>query len=46
MRILIVEDDFLSRRILTKLLAPFGDCEVAVNGLEAIVAFTDACPKF
>jgi two-component system chemotaxis response regulator CheY len=40
MRILIVDDDFLSRRILTKLLAPYGVCEVAVNGVEAIGAFT------
>ncbi len=42
MRILVVEDDFLSRRILTKLLAPFGECEVAVNGREAIQAFSCA----
>lgn len=42
MRILIVEDDFLSRRILTKLLAPYGECEVAVNGAEAIQAFGNA----
>lgn len=42
MRILIVEDDFISRRILTKFLAPYGECEVAVNGLEAVEAFTQA----
>jgi two-component system, chemotaxis family, chemotaxis protein CheY len=42
MRILIVEDDFLSRRVLTKYLAPFGDCEIAVNGIEAVEAFTQA----
>ena len=42
MRILVVEDDFLSRRILTKLLVPYGICEVAVNGAEAIAAFTSA----
>jgi two-component system chemotaxis response regulator CheY len=42
MRILIVEDDFMSRRILTKLLAPYGVCDVAVNGREAIQAFAAA----
>ena len=42
MRILVVEDDFLSRRILTKLLAPYGECEVAVNGSEAVDAFAVA----
>ena len=42
MRILIVEDDFMSRRIMGKLLAPFGTCDVAVNGAEAIEAFSSA----
>lgn len=42
MRILIVEDDFMSRRVLTKFLAPYGECEVAVNGVEAVEAFTRA----
>jgi len=42
MRILIVEDDFVSRRILQKYLAPFGVCEIAVNGREALSAFSSA----
>ena len=42
MRILIAEDDFMSRRVLTKYLAPYGECEVAVDGLEAVEAFAQA----
>ena len=40
MKILIVEDDFISRRILQKYLSPFGVCEMAVNGREALSAFS------
>ncbi len=40
MRILIAEDDFISRRILQKYLAPFGVCDMAVNGREALTAFS------
>ena len=40
MRILIAEDDFVGRRILQKYLAPFGICEIAVNGEEALAAFS------
>lgn len=39
MRTLVVEDDFLSRMILQKMLQPFGSCDVVVNGKEAIQAF-------
>ena len=42
MRILIVEDNFMSRRVLTKYLSPYGEVEVAVNGAEAVEAFTQA----
>jgi len=40
MRTLIVEDDLVSRRFLQKLLSPFGECHVAVNGREAVEAFS------
>jgi len=40
MRILIVEDDFTSRRLLQKILAPYGECDIAVDGKEALEAFT------
>ena len=38
MRILIVEDDFISRRLLSRYLEPFGECDVAINGNEALCA--------
>lgn len=40
MRTLIAEDDLVSRRFLQKLLSPFGECHVAVNGREAVEAFS------
>jgi two-component system chemotaxis response regulator CheY len=36
---LIVEDDFISRRILKELLAQHFDCDIAVNGEEALASF-------
>ena len=39
MKCLIVEDDFVSRRILKELCSSYGDCDIAVNGQEAINAF-------
>jgi len=36
---LIVEDDFISRRILKELLSSVCDCDIAVNGEEAIASF-------
>lgn len=42
MRSLVVEDEFISRRILQRLLAELGECDVAVNGQEATDAFAAA----
>lgn len=42
MKTLIVEDDFTSRLILQKLLAPYCECHVAVNGEEALSAYSAA----
>lgn len=39
MRILIVEDDFVTRRLLQSYLTPYGFIDITVNGLEAIKAF-------
>lgn len=39
MKILIVEDDFISRRIIKEILSPYGDCDIVVDGEEAIQAF-------
>lgn len=38
MRILIVEDDFISRKVLEKQLSMFGETDVTVNGREAVEA--------
>jgi two-component system chemotaxis response regulator CheY len=42
MKSLIVEDDFTSRLLLETILSRFGQCHVAVNGQEAVEAFTAA----
>ncbi len=42
MNILVVEDDFISRKLLCRYLDPYGDCDVAVNGNEAISAVRHA----
>lgn len=39
MRILIVEDDLTSRKIMLKILSKYGECDVTVDGLEAVDAF-------
>ena len=42
MRILVVEDDYISRRLLCRYLEPYGTCEEAVNGHDAIDAIRRA----
>ncbi len=42
MRVLIVEDDFTSRKLMQTILSPYGECDVAVNGREAVDAFQNA----
>ncbi len=48
MRFLIVDDEITSRKILQKSLKPYGACDFAVNGAEAIISFKKAleedCP--
>jgi two-component system chemotaxis response regulator CheY len=39
MRILIVEDDLGSRKLLQNILSPYGECDLAVDGEEALDAF-------
>ena len=39
MRILIAEDDFASRKAILKFLSAYGECDVTVDGMEAIDAF-------
>jgi two-component system chemotaxis response regulator CheY len=40
MKILVAEDDFGSRKMMQKLLEPYGDVDVVVDGQEAVDAFT------
>ncbi len=42
MHILVVEDDFICRRLLCRFLEPFGECDVAINGQEALTAVEHA----
>ncbi len=42
MKILIVDDDFASRRILMKCAHSLGACDMAANGKEAMAAYEDA----
>lgn len=39
MRILIAEDDMASRKFIFKFLSKYGDCDITVDGLEAVEAF-------
>lgn len=42
MKILIVDDEFVSRKLLHVILRPYGVCDIAVDGGEAIEAFKSA----
>ncbi len=42
MRTLIVEDDFVSRLVLSRMLSVYGVCDTVVNGVEALSAFSIA----
>lgn len=42
MRILILEDEFISRSILLQIMKEYGDVDVAVTEEEAILAFNNA----
>lgn len=39
MKILIVEDDLSSRRFLYKFMSDYGDCDITVDGIEALDAY-------
>lgn len=39
MRILIAEDDITSRRFLLKFLSQYGECDLVVDGMEALDAY-------
>lgn len=39
MRILLAEDDFVTRKFMMNFLQKYGECEVTVDGMEAVDAF-------
>ncbi|HTS50335.1 MAG TPA: response regulator [Bryobacteraceae bacterium] len=45
LRMLLVEDDFASRLLLQTFLSRYGECHVAVNGLEAVEAVRSALER-
>ena len=45
MRILIAEDDLASRRFLFKFLSQYGECDLTVDGLEALDAYLMSCKR-
>ena len=45
MKALIAEDDFVSREIIKTILQPYGICDIAVNGTEAVNLFMTAQEK-
>jgi chemotaxis protein histidine kinase CheA len=45
LRALLVEDDFVSRLLLQTFLSRYGECHVAVNGLEAVEASRSALAR-
>ena len=42
MKILLAEDDFVTRKYMSNFLSKYGECDVTVDGMEAIEAFTMA----
>jgi len=42
MKSLIVEDDFAARRLMQIYLAAYGECSVAINGVEAVNVISQA----
>jgi len=39
MKILIAEDDMVSRRFISRFLSRYGECDVVVDGMEALDAY-------
>ena len=42
MKILIAEDDFASRKFMLRFLSKYGECDITVDGEEAVEAYTMA----
>lgn len=39
MRILLAEDDFVTRKFMMNFLSSYGECDAAVDGMEAVDAY-------
>ena len=39
MKILLAEDDFVTRKFMVSFLSKYGECDVTVDGMEAVDAF-------
>lgn len=39
MKILLAEDDFMTRKFMVKFLSKYGECDVTVDGMEAVDAY-------
>ena len=39
MKILLAEDDFVTRKFMANFLSKYGECDVTVDGMEAVDAF-------
>lgn len=39
MKILLAEDDFVTRKFMSAFLSKYGECDVTVDGMEAVDAF-------
>ena len=39
MKILIAEDDFVSRKFMFKLFSQYGECDMTIDGIETVEAF-------
>ncbi len=46
MRTLVVEDDLMSRKLMTAYLSQYGECDAAANGEEAIEAFNSTEKRY
>ena len=42
MKYLIVEDGFMARKLMQRYLSSYGECDIAVDGKEAVEAFRQA----
>ncbi|MEO5330610.1 MAG: response regulator [Magnetococcus sp. YQC-5] len=42
MKTLIVDDEFINREVMKKILEPYGTCDLAENGQEAVQRFKQA----